>query len=88
MLEAHLDHTATLLLDGTVLVVGGTNELGPAGAALFDPASGSWIAAESTIDARTGHLATILSDGRVLVAGGSNSSGALTSAELYDPGTT
>jgi hypothetical protein len=87
MLEAHIDHTATLLLNGTVLVAGGTSELGPAGAELYDPAAATWVGAPSTIEARSGHLATILADGRVLVAGGSNSTGPLTSAELYDPGT-
>jgi hypothetical protein len=70
-----------------VLVAGGTSELGPAGAELYDPAAATWVGAPSTIDARSGHLATILADGRVLVAGGSNSTGPLTSAELYDPGT-
>src|SRR2546423_10877871 len=39
----------------------------------------------SLISARAFHSTTRLSDGRVLVAGGLGDSGALPSAELYDP---
>jgi len=78
-------HTATLLLDGTVLVAGGyTGEGGAlASAELYDPRSGSWTTTASMIEARGGYTATLLLDGRVLVAG---ESGAPGSAELYDPG--
>ena len=41
MLEARLGYTATLLLDGTVLVAGGVGSDGlPAPAELYDPGSG------------------------------------------------
>ena len=81
-------HTATLLPDGKVLVVGG-NPNAIASAELYDPApgtTGTWTFTGSLNTARYYHTATLLSDGRVLVAGGFNS-GSLASAELYDPAT-
>lgn len=74
-------HTTTALLDGRVLVAGGTEK---ATAELFDPAGRRWIPTPPMTAARHGHSATRLADGRVLVAGGR---GALTSAEVYDPKT-
>ena len=47
---------------------------------------GSWVPTGSVGTARGLHTATLLPSGKVLVAGGSNS-GALSSAELYDPAT-
>ncbi len=60
-------YTATLLLDGNVLVVG----LGPmASAELYDANSGTWTLTGSMDVDRGGHTATLLRDGRVLMAGG------------------
>jgi len=93
MNEVRSGHTATLLPDGRVLVAGGSS--GPASLAsaeLYDPSSETWTATGNMLEVRSGHTATLLPDGTVLVAGGANfstSSGsydALTSAELYDPG--
>lgn len=65
-------HTATLLEDGRVLVVGGVG--GDAHAVeLFEPALDRWREIPSPPSwqrARWGHTATRLADGRVLVAGG------------------
>jgi len=85
---SHSGYTATLLLDGRVLVTGG----GPYGrgdtaAEVYDPATGSWTAVGHMIQARDGHTATRLPDGRVLVVGGSDSGVTLASAELFDPAT-
>lgn len=81
-------HTATLLNDGRVLVVGGIDSTGHevASAELFDPASQTWMAAASLSTARFGHIATLMPNGQVLVMGGSNASNpSLSSAELYIP---
>ena len=87
MTEARKGFTATLLLDGRVLVAGG--DAGFASAELFDPDTGRWSATGSMLEGRFGHTATLLTDGSVLVAGGCACSdpGATASAELYDPGT-
>jgi len=80
-----VNHTATLLLNGKVLVAGGYN----AGtilnsAELYDPASGTWSVTGSLNTARFWHTATLRPDGRVLVTGGGRN---LNTAELYDPNT-
>jgi hypothetical protein len=81
-------HTATLLQDGRVLIVGGDNLTGVISQAeIVDPASQTSSLAGSTNNARTDHTATRLSDGRVLVIGGRGQNGALTSTEFYDPTT-
>ena len=71
-------HTATLLKDGTVLIVGGI----PADEALgvpipalnvaerYNPATGSFSPVGVMVQPRTGHAATLLQDGTVLITGG------------------
>ena len=81
-------HTATLLPNGKVLVVGGTGpgNVSLGSAELYDPASGTWTATGSLAMARRFHTATLLPDGKVLVAGGFGVGyTSLASAELYDP---
>ena len=76
---ARIDHTATLLNDGRVLVAGGGLSyigLGSwlytvhASAELYDPATGAFGPAGDMTNPRAAHTATTLADGRVLIAGG------------------
>ena len=85
---ARSGHTATLLLDGRVLVAGGTRDAAHS-AELFDPASGSFTPVGTPmVQARMGHCASLLQDGRVLIAGGGNSNSNLfRTAEVFNPGT-
>lgn len=94
--QARAHHTATLLQDGRVLVVGGrgTDALSTlASCELFDPKKGRWAACAPLAVARSHHAATLLEDGRVLVTGGtthqvldgSSRFVALGSVEAYEP---
>jgi WD40 repeat protein len=78
-------HTATLLPNGKVLVVGGRNGNSRPNflnsAELYDPVTGAWTVTGSLNAPRYLHTATLLANGKVLVTGISNS------AELYDPTT-
>ncbi len=93
LVTPHWLHTATLLLDGRVLVAGSDLENASA-AELYDPSTRSWAATQSMTNVRYRHTATLLPDGTVLVAGGidpvpdaqgSGGTTPLDSAELYDP---
>jgi hypothetical protein len=88
LVEPHAVHTATLLPDGGILVVGGLRS-GPdfASAELWDPATETFRPTGALTELRMNHTATLLPDGRVLVIGGSGGSDLLTSAELWDPTT-
>ena len=63
-------HTATLLLNGMVLVAGGITNGDPTTAELYDPASGDWTFTGSLSIGHSDYTATLLLDGSVLVAGG------------------
>ncbi|MFZ5443045.1 MAG: kelch repeat-containing protein [Myxococcota bacterium] len=94
--DARQHHTATLLADGRVLVVGGRGTDGLstlASCELYEPAKRRWARCAPLKVARSHHAAALLDDGRVLVTGGTthesveghNRFVALSSAELYDP---
>jgi hypothetical protein len=75
MLYARAAHTATKLLNGKVLIVGGLIATGGAGLAtaeVYDPASNTFHATGNMHDERLGQVATRLQGGNVLVAGGSS----------------
>ena len=89
MIDGRQYHTATLLADGSVLVVGGGGDYAHlsflASAELYDPETGTFTATGPLADARTYQTATLLDDGRVLVTGGYGAVAPLASAEIYDP---
>jgi hypothetical protein len=91
MAASRVQHTATLLSTGKVLITGGIQGATVLSSAeLYDPTSGTFGATGSMTTPRGGHTATLLADGRVLIAGGFPAIGGasdLASAELYDPAT-
>ncbi len=90
-------HTATLLGNGTVLVVGGFSDnlmtTLVSTAELYNPVTGTFGPASSPNIARADQSATLLQNGEVLIAGGIFNAGGnvgiyglpTTSTELYDP---
>jgi Galactose oxidase, central domain len=86
---ARAEATASLLVDGSILLVGGVGPTGAlADAEVYNPLLPKRATTTYALAvARHGHTATVLADGRVLVAGGAGADGsALTSVELFDPG--
>jgi len=78
-------HTATVLKDGRVLVVGGS--LVGAPGEVYDPETGGWSQTKlAFFHWDYGHTATLLLDGRVLVAGGyTDPTIPNKSAQIFDP---
>ena len=89
MSHARLGHTATLLANGKVLVVGGYDQTNSVVPEIYDPRSNTWSPAGTMMHTRLGHTATLLANGTVLVAGGIiNELGEETNTvEAYDPAT-
>ena len=96
MTTPRMDHTSTLLPDGTVLITGSQRSGFDGGGALsstevYDPTAASFSAAGNMTTARFSHTATLLADGKVLIVGGMCNACAnttifpQTSAEIYTP---
>ncbi|MCY4529522.1 MAG: hypothetical protein OXD46_10905 [Chloroflexi bacterium] len=87
---SRVDHSATLLRDGRVLVAGGMdNAFTPLRTAeLFNPETNRWEEAAEMRESRTEHSATLLRDGRVMVTGGLNEKLEIVgTTEIFDPDT-
>jgi N-acetylneuraminic acid mutarotase len=93
MIVSRARHTATVLPDGRVLVVGGLTlalrdgglfPSQPTDAEIYDPQANRWSATAPMGFYRLDHTATRLADGRVLVAGGQGNGATVNSTEIYD----
>lgn len=84
---ARLNHTATLLANGSVLLVGGFGAAALSSVELYNPASGLFTAVSPLSTARNLHTSTLLPSGKVLVVGGSDGTNFFSSSELFDPAT-
>lgn len=87
--EARQGHSATLLSNGKVLIVGNSG-VGTAAAKLLTydsttPTSSSWATAGTMVNTRYNHAAVVLDDNTVLVTGGFGADPK--SAEIYNPDT-
>lgn len=90
MTTVRVDHAATVLPNGQVLLTGGcNNSMAVNTAEIYSPETQRFMALTATMTAaRIGHTATLLPNGLVLIAGGFNNLGTeapLDTAELYDP---
>jgi N-acetylneuraminic acid mutarotase len=101
LLQARMEHTATALPDGRIVVAGGyqrnrdasgeERSESLASVEVYVPGYDAWELANPMHHARTGHQAIVLADGRILVFGGwvrdDDRYVRAASAEIYDPET-
>jgi len=82
MTTSREEHSATLLPDGRVLIVGGWPEASayPSSSEVYDPATGVFSRSGNMTARHSFHAANLLRNGKVLITGDPT-------AELYDPAT-
>ncbi|MBW1878774.1 MAG: hypothetical protein JRJ84_10470, partial [Deltaproteobacteria bacterium] len=92
--QGRIEHSATRMRDGRILIAGGEFQNGSGWAVLdtvevFAPTARSWSAAAPMNDARSGHTATLLASGKVMMVGGQGGTAVnkvpLASVEVYTP---
>jgi N-acetylneuraminic acid mutarotase len=79
MTNGRTSHTATVMDDGRVIIVGGTGS-SPALVEIFDPVTGTWSPGASPQEQYDLHSSVLLRDGRVMVLGQFES-------EIFNPAT-
>jgi len=85
MADARGGHTATLLPNGHVLVVGGNNGSATlSGVEDYDPGANRWSEDAPMSVARWLHTSTLLPNSQVVVLGGADGTTALNSAERFN----
>ena len=85
MAEGRAEHTATVLADGRVLVIGSLGN--KATAEIYDPDTDAWYDAGAMEETRYRHTATLLADGSVLVVGGQSTDSVTINSEVFTHGT-
>jgi Galactose oxidase, central domain len=82
---ARTGHTATALVDGRVMLAGGTGEQGSLDSTeVFEPDQGTFRVAGVLSAARSDAAATVAGESQVLIVGGRNADGVLATADLID----
>lgn len=83
MVKPRSNHTATLLVDGRVLITGGVGGNYNNDAEIFNPATGKFTIVDTMHQYRAYHAATLLPNGKVLIVGGTS----YYDMEIFDPAT-
>jgi N-acetylneuraminic acid mutarotase len=75
------DHTATLLANGDVLVIGSDTQDSAATAEIYSTTMEKWSLLRQLVVERRGHTATLLLNGKILILGGDPAN----RVEFYSP---